>query len=306
MKSILRRSIATLSRQLPSFRGKARLGVQVGRALTNAACDKDCIDTITMRDGTRMQIDVRSRTEQWTYWTGEYDAAIISRITSSLSRDCMVFDVGANVGFYSVALGNKLRNLDGRLLAFEPVLSNFERLTACIRLNELQETVSAYNIAVGDEDGVIDLHMEHQGNASTGNAVIVRGKVGTEDKLAANATARITRLDTFVQENKVEKCNFIKIDVEGAEVMFLRGGSRFLSATRPIIYGEFNPYWLKQFGHSFEDVVAIVDPWNYRFFKQVGVSAFSEVDQPEAGLADMLLCPSETQSSVLRGLGVDL
>ena len=253
-----------------------------------------------------MQIDVRSRTEQWTYWTGEYDAAIISRITAFLDKDCVVFDVGANVGFYSVALGSKLRKLDGKLLAFEPVPSNFERLTACIRLNGLQNTVTNYNVALGDEEGFIDLHMEHQGNASTGNAVIVRGKVSTEDKLTANTRAPITRLDTFVQENNVEKCSFIKIDVEGAEVMFLRGGSRFLGSARPVIYGEFNPYWLKQFGHSFEDVVNIVAPWNYRFFKQVGNSTFTEVDQPGAGLADMLLCPSEIQDPVLRGFRVAL
>ncbi len=133
---------------------------------------------------------------------------------------------------------------------------------------------------------------------------MLKGKVIEEDNLTGNAAARITRLDSFVEEQQIEACHLIKIDVEGAEVMFLRGGEAFLSRHRPIIYGEFNPYWLKQFNHSFLDVFDIVKPWGYRFFRQQKQARFTEIMQPEVGLADVLLCPSETSDKVLSDLGV--
>lgn len=300
----LRNALAKSFRRLPPFRGKGRLGVAIGRPLVHADDDADSIAKIVMRDGTLMRIDVRSRTEQWAYWTGEYDAQIISRLAACLTESCTVFDVGANVGFYTIALGKKLSKLHGKLHAFEPVRSNFERLVDCVSLNALESTVFAHNIALGDEEGTIELHMESKGNASTGNAVMVKGKVRTENNLMINSTAPITHLDSFVQEWGIDSCDLIKIDVEGAEVMFLRGGSNFLSKQRPIIYGEFNPYWLTQFGYSFLDVASIVTPWDYRFFKQVGLANFTEVMQPTEGLADMLLCPSETPKILLKNLGV--
>ena len=302
--SQFRDSVAASFRALPRFRGKSHLGAAIGRLLIKPDRNEDSIATIRMRDGSRMRIDVRSQTERWAYWTGEYDHQIISRLSACLQPGWTVFDVGANVGFYSIALGNKLKALGGALHAFEPVRSNFDRLMHCIELNSLQAIVRAHNVALGDQEGTIDLHMQDTDNASTGNAVMLMGKVIEEDRLSANARARLTPLDTFAPEQRIERCDLIKIDVEGAEVMFLRGGSTFLSKHRPIIYGEFSPYWLKQFGHSFLDVADIVVPWEYRFFQETERAQFHEITRPEAGLSNVLLCPSETPQATLAALGV--
>ena len=300
----IRDSIAASFRHLPPFRGKAHLGAAVGRCLIHAD-SIDCLTTIKMRDATVMRVDVRSRTERKAYWTGEYDAKIIARLSTCLHEGATVFDIGANVGFYSMALGNRLRPLHGKLYAFEPVPSNFERLVECVTLNNLEDVVFAHGTALGDEEGTISLQMENQNNASTGNAVMVKGKIPVENAQAVTVSAPITTLDNFVQHHEIDQCDLIKIDVEGAEVMFLRGAVNFLSVHRPIIYGEFNPYYMAQFGHSFADAVEIVARWDYRFFKQVGRAGFVEVKNPEAGMADMLLCPSEISVSALEALGVD-
>lgn len=299
----LRNSLAASLRALPPFRGKAHLGTTLGR-LMPAGANEDCITIVPMRDGSLMELDVRSRTERWAYWTGEYDSKIMSKIQSCLQEGWTVFDVGANVGFYSVALGRKLKPLNGVLHAFEPVKSNYDRMIRCIALNNLEPVVKAHNVALGDEEGTIALYMDGDNNASTGDAVMIKGSVGVEDGLKGNAEARITRLDSFVEEQQIAACHFIKIDVEGAEVMFLQGGAAFLSKHRPLIYGEFNYYWLKQFGQSFLDVKQTVDPWDYRYFKQVATACFVEFTQPEANIQDVLLCPSETSDAVLQKLGV--
>lgn len=298
-----RNSIASLSRSTPYFRGKRRLGNMISRLFTDFDRDKECISTVKMLDGSWMQLDVRSRTEQWPYWTGSYDNDIIERLSSCLKENCIVFDVGAHIGFYSVALGRKLKALSGQLYAFEPVKSNFERLTTNILLNNLEEIVSAHNIALGDAQGIVEMCMENENNSRTGNAVMVKGEIPT-DYFGMNSTASLTMLDSFVKEQQIDNCHLIKIDVEGSEVMFLRGGISFLRKTRPIIYGEFNSYFLPKFGHSFLDVVDIVSPWKYRFFQQTKLCQFVEIKHIKPDIENILLIPAETPDSFLKQLGV--
>jgi FkbM family methyltransferase len=299
----LRNSVASFSRSTPYFRGKRRLGNIISRLSTDFTKDLECISTVRMQDGTLMQLDVRSRTEQWPYWTGTYDNDMILKLSNCLRERCIVFDVGAHIGFYSIALGQKLSSLDGVLHAFEPVKSNFDRLTTNISLNGLEKTVLAHNVALGNSEGVIQMSMENTKNAKTGNAVMVKGEISST-YFGSNSTAHLTQLDTFVKEQNIQRCHLIKIDVEGAEVMFLRGGMSFLSQTRPIIYGEFNNYFLPRFGHSFLDVFDIVSPWDYRFFQQTKLGHFVEIGYPKPNLEHILLTPSETPDSVLNQLGV--
>jgi FkbM family methyltransferase len=301
MKTV-RDGLSSAFRALPHFRGKSRAGVAIGRLLTDIDDDEDCIVTIRMRDGSFMRIDMRSRTEEWAYWTGDYDGEIMSRLRTCLTPGCAVLDVGANVGFYSIALGKTVKALGGTLYAFEPVASNWKRIEQAVVLNGLEQTVRPFNIALGDRNGSIQMFMEQDNRASTGNAIIITDNVA--DQLSQNVTARITKLDTFAEEQNIQSCHLIKIDVEGAEVMFLRGGLGFLRKHRPIIYGEFNAYWLKKFGGSFMEVVEILKPLDYRFFKETEGSEFLELSQPAEGDENVLLAPAETSSSVLRELGV--
>lgn len=309
--STFRNALGAVSRALPSFRGKSHLGDRIGGFLTNTDSEEDCIVKIRMWDGSLMTIDLRSRTERWAYWTGEYDRNVISRLSACLEERCVVLDVGANVGFYSVPLGKRLKSLGGTLHAFEPLRSNFNRLVSLVKSNNLEVVIFAHNVALGDEEGMIEMSVDDD-DASTSNAVMVAGKA--PDEPGSRETACITRLDSFVREKEIQTCHLIKVDVEGAEVLFLRGGTGFLSEHRPIIYGEFHDYRLKQFGHSFLDVANIVAPWGYRFFKDVAGrqnifkqlehARFVEFTNPEVGIEDVLLVPSDASSSVLASLGI--
>lgn len=298
----LRDGLSSAFRLLPDFRGKSRSGATIGRWLTDMDDEKDCLATIRMRDGSIMRVDVRSRTEEWAYWTGDYDGAIIARLRTCLTPGCVVLDVGANVGFYSISLGNTLKTIGGKLFAFEPVPSNVKRIEETISLNGLEKTVRTFNVALGNEEGFIELAMENDHGATTGNAVMITDTIA--DEIPPNVTAAITRLDLLAEEQKIESCRLIKVDIEGAEVMFLRGAAGFIRAHRPIIYGEFNSYWIKRFGCSFLDAVALLAPIGYRFFKQTSQGEFAELVQPKDGDEDLLMAPLETPVSTLRELGV--
>jgi FkbM family methyltransferase len=290
---LLRDSLAALLRALPPFPRKDRLGRRIMRRLTDFQSDRDCLVTFRMKDGSRMQADLRSNAEWRSFWTGEYEPETMRLLCSFLKPGAVVLDVGANVGFYSIALGRRLQRMSGKLFAIEPVQGNFARLTRMIALNGLQDTVTAVNMALGCGEGEVPLYWEEETGAATGNAMLLVG----EDKRAPNAFARLTRLDTLAQEIPITSCHLIKIDVEGAELDFLRGGSAFLQQHRPIICMEFNAVCMKKFGYTFEDVAALVRPWGYRFYRHDGTDAlwntdFAEADGLVSELENLFLLPN--------------
>ncbi len=56
-----------------------------------------------------MRLDLRARTESPAYWTGENDSADIFHIANLLPDGATILDIGANIGFWSIQLGNLLR-----------------------------------------------------------------------------------------------------------------------------------------------------------------------------------------------------
>jgi FkbM family methyltransferase len=255
----LRNAIAGISRKVPYFRGKGRLGLFLQRSLTNYEDDAESIVPITLRDGSRIRIDVRSHTERSAFWTGEYDQEIISNLSACLGKGSTVFDVGANIGFYAVQFGHRLKALGGTLYCFEPVRSNFERLLQAIALNELGETVRAFDLALGEKAGIVKLCRDSRDHAATGDAAILEGSVpGYETD-----SARRVRLDDLVEELAITECDLVKVDIEGSEFGFLRGGAEFLGRTQPLIYCELNPFYMDAFGWTFADFVALTDSLGY-------------------------------------------
>ena len=170
-------------------------------------------------------------------------------------------------------------------------------LVEVVALNGLENVVETFPVALGDEEGEIELFVGYTDSPATGNAVIVRDGVGEfvartwDTGERRYDRARITRLDTLLAERPVPSCRLLKLDIEGAELLFFRGASAFLATHRPIIYGEFNPVWMRQFGHAFPDVGALAAPLGYRFYRHVPRRGFVPLPEPLEGVENILLLP---------------
>jgi FkbM family methyltransferase len=289
-------TIASLARLAPRFRGKARVGAAVTRALQPSQAM-----AVRMRDGSTLRLDPRSETERFAIWTGEYDCELMSQLSRCLSEGDTALDIGANVGFWTVALGKRLRDLRGMLFAFEPVPANFARLEENVDLNDLGSTVCCMQAALGEEEGSLELAVDHRNGAVTGNAVVVRGGVGNYMK--ATDQAQVARLDRVAEELNVTRCRFMKIDIEGAEAMAFRGGMNFLRSCRPIIFGEFNRFWMRQFNDSFLDVARMFEPLSYLIFQRTHPT-WTRITAPTVDLSDVLLVPAETSRASLQAIGI--
>ncbi|WGV29221.1 FkbM family methyltransferase [Halotia branconii] len=305
MKVALRNSLAYFLRSLPYFRGKYRLSTALVPLMTNYQIDEDCLVQIKMQDDSIIHLDLRSILEQKVFFSGEYDSGIMQMLSSILYPGIVIFDVGANIGLYSISLGKKLKQIDGnsQIWAFEPVSSNFNRLANLVKVNQLTNIVYPVNTALGNQEETIQLCMvDEKNNSSTGNAFLLKESLINQHK--PTCSSPITKLDNLVEKYNISKCDIIKVDIEGAEMDFVLGGMNFLKKSRPIIYGEFNPYWVKHFGYSFVDVAELIIPLKYKLYQQVGRRNFVEIKEIKADISDVLMVPTEKLPHILSKLNI--
>lgn len=167
-----------------------------------------------------------------------------------------VFDVGANVGWYSLNFAKKIANV--HVFAFEPVPKTFEYLTTNLALNTI-ESVQTFNIGFSNEEAESDIfsYPEGMGNASLAD---VSGKSDVE-----KVRCKFVTMDLFTERNNI-KPDFIKCDVEGAELLVFRGASLTLKRDKPIVFTEMLRKWSAKFNYHPNDMIS--------FFKEIGYNCY--------------------------------
>lgn len=155
-----------------------------------------------------------------------FDPLLLSVVQEFIKPNDIVWDVGANVGVFGWAAAGR----SAEVLAIEPdpwlasLLRSSERLAANRRLKF--QTLSA---ALSDHNGVANLMIANRGRAS--NALVTAG--GNENM---GGVREIISVPTLTLDTLLRECgppNFVKIDVEGAESLVLKGGCRVLRESRP-------------------------------------------------------------------------
>ena len=160
-------------------------------------------------------------------------------------------DVGANIGKYTIKIGNSLK-MNGRVISFEPENDNFEMLKKNAKLNNLKNT-TLINKALSDKKGKLKLYLA-KGNL--GHHSLVE-KVGEKYE-----EVEVDTLDNILKELKISKVDLIKIDVEGAENLVLKGALKTLENSHPKIVFE---AWDK---NHLDKIKEVLEPLNYKI-KQI-------------------------------------
>jgi len=139
----------------------------------------------------------------------------------------VMVDVGANLGIYSMIAG-KLVGDHGKVLAFEPSFTTFEFLKKNQILNGLKN-ISCFPVALSDTAGTATLyHSSDIGSHSLGQ---IDGMGNLEE-------IEMTTMDKVVATEGLERIDLIKIDVEGAEELVLKGAEMSIKRWRPTVIFE--------------------------------------------------------------------
>jgi FkbM family methyltransferase len=151
---------------------------------------------------------------------GTYEPEQTRLFQKHVTQGATVLDVGAHVGYYTL-LASVLVGPNGRVCAFEPNPENHGFLCKHVLLNELTN-VTMENAAVSNSNGTASFAF------GTGSGTGRLAEHGVLD-------VRTVRLDDFCRERKVEP-DFLKIDVEGAELDVLRGADEVIRSHHPVIF----------------------------------------------------------------------
>lgn len=133
----------------------------------------------------------------------------------------IVIDVGAAFGFYTI-LASKRVGQHGRVVAIEPQPDNFEMLNKNIKLNKLANIVTL-NYAVSSKKTTLKLYSTYS---------TVQERAG--QSLQSYIEVRADTLDNLLLQADIGEVNWIKVDVEGAELEVLKGAVGIMSRSRDI------------------------------------------------------------------------
>lgn len=155
----------------------------------------------------------------------------------------VVFDVGANVGDYSLLVHSFIPS--ARVYAFEPAAPVYQELTRKLSAIGNGANLEAFNLGLSDEEKSVDLHSYTvEGEAVSLISSIDRRLPTQVVHVEVSETERIEvrTLDSFCLAEGVERIDFLKLDVEGHEVAVLRGARGMLDrGAISMIQFEFGP-----------------------------------------------------------------
>ncbi len=187
---------------------------------------------------------------------GDFEMAEIQFIQNNFRGTKLAIDVGANVGIYTMTLSSLVGD-QGKVWSFEALPQNVLRMRKNLSNNSISN-VDVFPVALGDSSGNVDFIVATDG--AYGSLVSVQDNKETNQSIKV----QIQKLDTIWESENTPKIDFIKIDVEGAEVGVLKGAIDLLKTYKPTILIEANSK-----SHLVE-IMNILSPIGYKWEQPKG------------------------------------
>lgn len=211
--------------------------------------------------GIQMECDLRRFIQRHLYFLGSYEPEQVAFWMQCARQAEVVFDVGANVGLYSLAAA--AASSRAAIHAFEPTPEMVERFRTNIALNQFDQII-VNAVAVGHQSGEIYLHYSGgTDGANEGMNYVSAETLETTDRVVPMIT-----LDNYCEQHQIDVIDLLKIDIEGNEYNALRGAERLLQRSAVhSIFMELNSWAVERSGHALSDIVTLLSDYNYRFYE---------------------------------------
>lgn len=186
----------------------------------------------------------------------DYEKDEVAMIENLVSESANFFDIGANIGWYSLNIGAGRRG--AHVFAFEPIPNTFSRLERNVSLNSLKNiTLCNFGFSNAVGEFTFYYYSEGSGNASSAN---LTGRSDVEQ-----VRCKVRTLDDYTEQNRV-RVDFIKCDVEGGELMVFQGGIQTILRDKPIVFSEILRKWSDKFGYNPNEIFALFRSMDYQAF----------------------------------------
>ncbi len=215
-----------------------------------------------------------------------------------LRRNMTVVDAGAHHGLYTL-LASKRVGWNGRVIAIEPSPRECVRLEKHLRLNRCSNT-ELVSCALGEDPGEADLYLV-DGVQDWCNSL----RPPAVDEPVRTVRVFVRRLDDVLAELGVRKADFIKLDVEGAELSVLYGAMKLLHReSRPAILAEVQDTRTAAWGYAAREIIQFLIRMDYRWFAIAAKGALLPIScDQETYDANLVALPVERTEEFLSLLG---
>lgn len=201
-----------------------------GRLIVNRHCDFQ-VDAIAKTGRTHIESELRN----------------MLSIVNTLPEECVVVDGGANVGLVALPIAQLIKARRGQVIGFEPQRMLFYALAGSIALNDL-ENIVVHQKGLGNAIGTLRMpKVDYSQRADY-------GLVSLSDQAAGDLVDIVT-LDSL----NLDRLDFLKLDVEGAEIAVLEGGQQTIKAHEPWC-------WIEYWKIGAPKIARLFDPAQYDFF----------------------------------------
>ena len=200
------------------------------------------------------------------YYQGYSEPEVLHFFEKFVKENMVVMDIGAHIGEYTL-LAAKIVGESGRVYAFEPDPRNYELLKQNIRLNRMDHVVELLNYALSNEVGNVKFVLSRELSVSRiSSASEELNILHSESVIGVQATT----LDAFYKERNLTRVDVVKLDVEGAELLVLKGAGQILSQPpnkAPVVLFEYSPSNCARFGYDSRMILEFLKSKGYKIYK---------------------------------------
>jgi len=239
-KASIKKLVQILPASIPSKLYNVSAKIPLARNILKKCVNSLIPESINIEEG-RIFLDQSDMAVSGSLAMGSFEKFETETFRQIIRPDMNIVDIGAQIGYYTIIFGTRT-GINGKVFAFEPEKENYNLLKKNVETNNLSN-VTLINKAVSESSGKRELFIEqdnkgHHSFAKSNNCqekVVV--ETDTLDSILANYNSLII--------------DIIKIDIEGAEPIALRGMRETITRSpHMIIFTEIYPVMMKNLGES--------------------------------------------------------
>lgn len=229
---------------------------------------------------------------------GEFEKMELAFVKKLLRRDMTVVDVGAHHGLYTL-LASKRVGWEGRVVAIEPSPRECARLEKHLRFNR-GSNVELVSCAAGEGPGETDLYVVG-GFHDWCNSL----RPLAAEEPTSTVRVQVRRLDDILSGLNISKVDFVKLDVEGAELSALHGAMGLLRGeNRPAMLVEVQDVRTQRWGYAAREILQFLIRMDYQWFVIAAKDALLPISCHEQTYhANLVALPVERTEEFLNLLG---
>jgi FkbM family methyltransferase len=262
--------VILLIRQLcmmASLSGRASIFSRIMRNLLKQQRGK--IEIADFDSDLTLELSLSEHMQSRIFWLGYYNWDIVTIMDSKLRPGMTVVDIGANIGEITLTAAKRV-GPEGHVFAFEPSNEIATTLEFNIKRNNLGN-VRVVRQALSDYSGEADLYESCGQNSDNSENFGLGSLYSADSNQKPVQKISVTTLDEFVEKNKIDRIDLIKIDIEGAELPCLKGAKNSISRFNPLLIIEIQAATSHAAGYRPEEILSLLKEMNY-FSQKIGTN----------------------------------